>query len=216
MSHFYGATSLTGGGDGALDVVEVTAELPLQDGDGAIVITSSLGYCYHLDVAHGGLESPPDVITPDFNAEDKRWVLTKVFTVGFESRCSVHLSSNQSISPNTWTKVLFVNKDYDNGNEFISNRFTAKATGFYHVDVQLRMLLAFEKPFLCSIRKNGSEIVQSSAASLGVTNTADAGFGRDVYLELDDYLEIWTYQYDSIDRNIEAVGATYFNIHKFA
>ena len=78
MSNFYPATALTGGGAGALDAVDGAG---LADGDVAFV--GLLGHAtygnallvYMLDADSAASESSPDVIAPDDNAGDKRWVL---------------------------------------------------------------------------------------------------------------------------------------------
>lgn len=69
---FYGALSLTGGGTGALDSIDGDS---LNDNDGAMVLTSTYAYMYRLNASSGASESSPDVISPDSNAGDKRWIL---------------------------------------------------------------------------------------------------------------------------------------------
>jgi len=72
MSAFYPASSLTGGGTGALDAIDGAL---LEDGDRAIVIATSQVYFYYLDADSGAAESSPGTIAPDTNAGDKRWIL---------------------------------------------------------------------------------------------------------------------------------------------
>lgn len=70
-------SSLTGGGTGALDAIDGE---DLEDGYAAIVIDATNGkfYVYYLDADSGATESSPDVITPDLNAGDKRWILIPI------------------------------------------------------------------------------------------------------------------------------------------
>ena len=75
MSKFYGATGLIGGSSGDLDNLDGTN---LASGDGALVITSSAAYLYYLNASSGVAESSPDVISPDANAGNKRWILIDV------------------------------------------------------------------------------------------------------------------------------------------
>ena len=75
MAKFYGATSLIGGGTGALDNIDGAA---LTDLDGAVVITDGIAYFYHLDATSAAGESSPDIISPDDNAGTKRWILTGI------------------------------------------------------------------------------------------------------------------------------------------
>lgn len=77
MAKHYAATSLTGGGSGALDKINGSL---LSDGDTARVTIKATGrtYFYHLDATSGAAESSPDVIAPDTSADSKRWILSKV------------------------------------------------------------------------------------------------------------------------------------------
>ena len=71
-TNFYGATALTGGASGDLDSIDGTN---LATGDGAYVITATDYYVYYLNATSGAAESSPDVISPDANAGNKRWIL---------------------------------------------------------------------------------------------------------------------------------------------
>lgn len=71
----YKCTALTGGGAGALDAV---AAAGLGDGDLAIVMASGSLYHYELDADSGLIEASPDVIQPDDETGDKRWILQRV------------------------------------------------------------------------------------------------------------------------------------------
>ena len=73
----YFANVLTGGGAGALDEIDGTALVNL---DAAIVILLDSAYFYSLDDDLAAVESSPDIITPDNNGGDKRWVLTDIYT----------------------------------------------------------------------------------------------------------------------------------------
>ena len=72
-----GATALTGGATGALDSYDGT---DLQDGDTARVVTSTSIYDFILDDDSAATESAPEVISPDSNAGDKRWIKVGVVT----------------------------------------------------------------------------------------------------------------------------------------
>lgn len=76
MANFYGATGLTGGGAGALDAID---GLDLADGDGAIVVTGAFCYVYVLDADSAAAEDSPDVVAPDANAGDKRWLRVPMY-----------------------------------------------------------------------------------------------------------------------------------------
>jgi len=67
----YGATALTGGTAGCLDAINGAS---LADGDKAFVLTATQFYFYNLDVDSAAAESSPNVISPDTDAGDKRWI----------------------------------------------------------------------------------------------------------------------------------------------
>ncbi|MBU0777465.1 hypothetical protein KKF82_04315, partial [Patescibacteria group bacterium] len=71
-SNFYGAIALTGGASGSVDSIDGTN---LATGDGLYCITSTGFYIYYLNATSGAAESSPDVISPDDNAGNKRWIL---------------------------------------------------------------------------------------------------------------------------------------------
>jgi hypothetical protein len=70
--------ALTGGGADALDSVDGTDRgdgNALQDLDLAFSVDTSIFYVHQLDAYSALPESVPDVIKPDTNAGDKRWIL---------------------------------------------------------------------------------------------------------------------------------------------
>ena len=73
----YWATSLIDGVEGSLDSIDGT---DLNDQDMAIVaVVGDKFYLYSLDVDSAVAESSPDVIAPDANGGDKRWILHEVY-----------------------------------------------------------------------------------------------------------------------------------------
>ena len=68
-------TAYDGGAAGALDSVDGNL---LSDLDAAIVVTADKVYFYSLDADSAAGESPPDIIAPDNNPGDKRWILLQV------------------------------------------------------------------------------------------------------------------------------------------
>ena len=67
----YHMTSLTGGGAGALDSIDGNE---LEDGYRAYVIMGGSFSVYYLDADSGAGESSPNIIAPDNNPGDKRWI----------------------------------------------------------------------------------------------------------------------------------------------
>lgn len=74
---FYGAIGLTGGGTGALDDINHN---DLTDGDGAIVIdaVNDIVYIFTYNSSSSASESSPDVIVPDSNTGNGRWILVDI------------------------------------------------------------------------------------------------------------------------------------------
>ena len=72
--NIYCKQALTGGVSGCLDAIDGSI---LSDGDRAIVITPTYTYHLILDADSGLTESSPDIIAPDTNAGNKRWVLVE-------------------------------------------------------------------------------------------------------------------------------------------
>lgn len=76
--HYFNA--LTGGAAGSLDAKDGTA---LTDGWLAIGFVNGVFHVYALDDDSGAAESSPDVIAPDTNAGNKRWILQYVLFGGY-------------------------------------------------------------------------------------------------------------------------------------
>jgi hypothetical protein len=73
--YWYNAKSLTGGSETTSDLDAIDGQ-NLADGDVAIVVLpSGATYIYNLDVDSALTESSPEVISPDTNAGNKRWIL---------------------------------------------------------------------------------------------------------------------------------------------
>ncbi len=68
----YKKSALTGGAATALDSIDGNS---LLDGDFAFVLTGTIQYTYVLNATSGAAESSPDIISPDSNAGNKRWIL---------------------------------------------------------------------------------------------------------------------------------------------
>lgn len=73
----YPFLALTGGTEGCLDKIDGGA---LQEGDMAFGRDSTYGFClFFLDADSGASESVPDVVAPDTNAGNKRWIRQNLY-----------------------------------------------------------------------------------------------------------------------------------------
>lgn len=73
-TEYYPATSYIGGGAGALDAIPVAT---LGTGDIAVVSNSTIFSVHHYDASSAAAESSPDVINPDDNGGNGRWLIVK-------------------------------------------------------------------------------------------------------------------------------------------
>ena len=114
------------------------------------------------------------------------------------SRAAAHLSGNENIPNQTWTKVNLNVEDYDEQGEFdptTNYRFTAKTAGFYFVMGQVRYTGSDLPQTACyaDVRKNGAE---SIPMLFQYTGTVEMGaICIHIFsLAVNDYLELWTWQ----------------------
>jgi len=128
---------------------------------------------------------------------------------------SAYLSSNQTVSTGTWTKVTQDTKEFDTNSNFASNRFTPTVAGYY----QFNGAILFNANnsitrSIISLYKNGSTFKQGSYSY--VTNAVGPQSGTVssvIYCNgSTDYVELYGY--------VEGVGTlsflnsssnTYFN-----
>jgi hypothetical protein len=123
MASIWPAKTLTGGGAGALDAIDGSL---LSDGDGAVVVGSSTVYFYNLDGDSGAAESSPDVIAPDLNADNKRWLLleTKDLTDHASDSDAHHARYEDNEA------VAAINADADHGATAPHDELSSKTIGF--------------------------------------------------------------------------------------
>ena len=114
-------------------------------------------------------------------------------------------------------KVLENRKDYDSNGEYnnILGRFTAVESGYYHVSTGLYMaILASGKMSQIITYKNGTEFKKDMKISTSgwIINS----FSCDIYLNANDYLEIWSWHNHGSTSNISAINRrSFLDIHRF-
>ena len=133
MSKGFGATSLIGGGTGALDAIPVA---DLSDGNACTVYTSLGAYHYHYNATSGATENSPYVIKPDdVGGGDQRWILLTPH--GAFSHVRVDRAATLSIPDAVWTTFPYNGtKDHDTLSEYniTTGIFTAIYAGKYLVN----------------------------------------------------------------------------------
>lgn len=102
---------------------------------------------------------------------------------------SAYLSSPQSISASTFTKVTLDTEEFDTTSNFASSRFTASIAGYYQFNGTIRANGATVTGLTISFYKNGSELVRPFAATslLGGAGSISAV----IALSINDYVELW-------------------------
>lgn len=124
-------TGLTGGEVTKLDSIDGTG---LVDNDVAFVNVTNVQYIYRLDADSGAAESSPNIIAPDTNAGDKRWIL-QAPAVSISPMFHAYLTASAenvtgdgtfySMTGPIWTEV------FDTIGSFSNGTFTAPAAGLY-------------------------------------------------------------------------------------
>lgn len=173
MTNWYGYPyiALTGGADGALDSLDGSL---VKNGDFAIVVvpTSNLAYIYTLDEDSAAAESSPDVISPDANAGDKRWVLTRVAdasTIDFTS------TATGAVTRTIQSKARDVDSVFDFMTQAQIDDVTTR-TASIDVTAAFNYALATGKPYFVPA---GTYLVES-ALSANVSKSSLYGAGKDV------------------------------------
>lgn len=90
------------------------------------------------------------------------------------------VTSNQSISASTWTKVQFQNEEFDTNNNYdptTNYRFTPTVAGYYQINLSCNISYASVAPntMAAAIYKNGSVLKQATMASAGGSATGPYG-----------------------------------------
>ncbi len=122
--------------------------------------------------------------------------------------CRVYLSSNQSISDATATKITFNSESFDIGGDFDSStnyRFVAPVTGYYLVMLDVGFVAGgtANRPFNIRIKANGTTDYARVQSYTESTNEAlFLHTGDIVYLTSGQYIEGYVYQNSGSTREI--------------
>jgi hypothetical protein len=108
---------------------------------------------------------------------------------------SAYLSSNQSITSATFTKVQINVEEFDTSNAYDNTtnyRFTPQVAGYYQVNASLRCdASGVLTRFMINIYKNGAEFKRGTDTG---NNTTEGVASALVYLNgSTDYIELYTY-----------------------
>jgi hypothetical protein len=103
----------------------------------------------------------------------------------------VNKTSSQSITQSVATKITFNNEQWDTGNNFASDTFTATETGYWQFSTSLRMYQTGTLDQYIRVYKNGSWLYTLGAASVSADNYNGGSFI--VSLATNDTVELYAY-----------------------
>ena len=172
----YYATGLTGGTGTDLDGTDGAA---LADGDLALVADGTDIYFYRLDATSGAAESVPDIISPDTNAGDKRWILQNVYSV----TSGINPPAGVEITGNIAGMVLSNDTDADHDINVTAGA-CMDSSGIYHILASSEMTKQLDAPWAAGNDQGGllngsisdNELYHIYALRKDADGTADYGF----------------------------------------
>ena len=123
-------------------------------------------------------------------------------------------SSAQSIPTAVSTVILFnsVNLDTDSWYDSSTGKFTPKIPGYYWLESQIVMSLpATVSTMVCSLRLNGTSILDNYQINAGVAGTYTPRVGTLTYLNGDtDYAQISISQNTGVSQNVAVSASNHF------
>jgi hypothetical protein len=124
---------------------------------------------------------------------------------------SAYLSSSQSVSTGTWTKVTINTKEFDTNSNFdnVTNyRFTPTVAGYYQVTANSNWSSAVITS-VCSIYKNGSEFKRGNQGGTASASSNGNSVSALIYFNgSTDYVEMYVLQYQGSSVSLSG-GALY-------
>lgn len=115
----------------------------------------------------------------------------------------------QTIGNASWTKLTFNTEEFDTDGKFASDRFTPTVAGYYQISGGL-YFGATSGACVINIYKNGVGN-KRGAQGTGVTGFGMAtGVSALIYLDADDYVELYVYQNSGGSTNTGAGGELKF------
>ncbi|RKX64090.1 MAG: hypothetical protein DRP34_00240 [Thermodesulfobacteriota bacterium] len=139
-----------------------------------------------------------------------------ILTFPKQSCCVVYLSTDQSISANTWTKVALDTTEIDTQNEFDStnNRITVNETGKYLITGKIRFIPGAAGDFLINaIYINGAEKF-STVLQAAEADTHDLIISKILNLNASDYIELYAKNLNNSSTLRGGYGATFLSVIK--
>jgi len=109
----------------------------------------------------------------------------------YTSRFFVHLGAVQELPTGVVTTILYNTELYDNDSEVVNGKFTAKAAGYYHLTAACQ-ISTVSGAYYCQLhmQKNGTALANDRKAANNLSGYQMLRICVDVYLEVNDYIEV--------------------------
>jgi hypothetical protein len=121
-----------------------TITMPAAPSDGMTITFSTTKQITALTLNGGGGQTiigginsmaPNQAVSFMYRLANTTWFpMTTQVAQGTGPAFSVYSNANQSISANTWTKILFQVEEFDTNNNFASSTFTPTVAGYYQIN----------------------------------------------------------------------------------
>jgi hypothetical protein len=148
-----------------------------------------------LPTTSGTVLTSASTITPSAGTVNQAALATGVAGTG--PAFSAYLSTNQSISSATFTKVQCNTEEFDTNNNYdnaTNYRFTPTVAGYYQISGCINFSSSTKVEFLTSIFKNGSEFKRGVYVNISTANSENCSVSALVYLNgTTDYVELYGY-----------------------
>ena len=119
-----------------------------------------------------------------------------VMVSGNQPAFSAYLSSGQSLTTSTNTKILFDVENFDTNNNFASSRFTPTVAGYYQISLNVQgSSSSYSSVQIFHIFKNGQSYVRSDwRYSSAIIDTGGGNMSALIYMNgSTDYVEGYAY-----------------------
>jgi hypothetical protein len=176
-------TGITGGGTSG--TVTITNQMATTiDAKGDLVVGTGADAFGRLAVA----STAGYVLTVD-SAETTglKWAVGSTYTA--LPAFSAYKSGTQNLSAATWTKITFETENFDTDSKFASSRFTPTVAGYYYIQGSSGSTSSNAAlDVYVAIYKNGAN---EAYVYIADQPYAGANISRCIYLDSDDYVEIY-------------------------
>lgn len=130
--------------------------------------------------------------------------------------CRAYLSSSQSITNDSWTKVNFDTESFDLGSDYDTSnyRFTAPVSGYYQVSIAYEWDNTEVTGLYGAIYVNGSEYASIQVRQPTVNKDIGTHISTLVYCASGQYIEGYAYNAGTVAKNIVSSNTrTFMTIH---